>query len=155
MAVDPKKLAAFAKGGSSKKGGFGKQKKKPDEDEREVDEYEEEDEDEDGEEEEEEEEHGDDGGDGGEEEHGDVDVESVAQEIADGKGDKRLMKLAKKMLGEDGQPKQNPPQWVGKDDEPTWERAKEAVDPEGEGSKYDEPWAVVVAVYEKMGGKIR
>jgi hypothetical protein len=46
---------------------------------------------------------------------------------------------------------QNPPSWV--EDEAIWTRAKAAVDPEGEGVKYDEPWAVVVAVYRKMGGE--
>lgn len=47
----------------------------------------------------------------------------------------------------------NPPAWVA--DEATWERAKEAVDPEGEGADYDEPWAVTSYVYRKLGGALK
>jgi len=42
----------------------------------------------------------------------------------------------------------NPPSWVK--DESTWERAKAEV--RKQWSNYSEPWAVVVHVYEQMGG---
>jgi len=42
----------------------------------------------------------------------------------------------------------NPPAWVH--DEGTWERAKAAV--RKYWDEYDEPWAVVSAVYSNMGG---
>lgn len=42
----------------------------------------------------------------------------------------------------------NPASWVG--DEGTWEKAKAAVKPRWD--EYDEPYAVVAHVYEKMGG---
>jgi hypothetical protein len=55
-------------------------------------------------------------------------------------------------LMEDYDPGENPA-WA--QDEDIWERAKKAVDPEGEGAdKYDEPWAVVATVYKNMGGAI-
>jgi hypothetical protein len=45
----------------------------------------------------------------------------------------------------------NPPSWVA--DEATWEKAKQAVDPEGEGATTNEnPWAATAAVYLRMGG---
>ena len=47
----------------------------------------------------------------------------------------------------------NPPGFVSKEDEPLWERAKKAVDPEGEGSTYDEPWAVVTHVFRRIKAK--
>lgn len=45
----------------------------------------------------------------------------------------------------------NPASWVG--DEDLWEKAKEAVKPDWD--KYDEPYAVVASVYQKMGGTIK
>ena len=48
----------------------------------------------------------------------------------------------------------NPPPFV--ENKPKWEKAKEAVDPEGKGAgKYDEPYAVATYVYKKMGGKLK
>jgi len=90
---------------------------------------------------------------GGGEDGGDLtDDEKMADEVAkamkDGKRNKRLDKLMA-----DFDPDDNPPVWVA--DEDTWERAKEAVDPEGRGGDYDEPWAVVAYVYERMGGKVK
>jgi hypothetical protein len=78
----------------------------------------------------------------------DIDVDAIAKQIEDGDGDEELMDLVKDYDPEvDG----NPAAWVA--DEDVWDRAKKAVDPEGEGAKYDQPWAVVAHVYEKMGGK--
>jgi hypothetical protein len=48
---------------------------------------------------------------------------------------------------------ENPPASVA--DEATWERAKKAVDPEGKGKRYDEPYAVVMSVYKSMGGELK
>lgn len=45
----------------------------------------------------------------------------------------------------------NPPSFI--DDEDTWAKAKEAVAKDWD--KYDDPYAVVVSVYEKMGGGIK
>jgi len=152
--IPPKKLKAFAEQGKK-----GKKGKRPDEeDERE--------EDEDDEEREERDEKGEDEGggeDGAEEdetddedEEEDEDDAAVAKfvheegkRVNDGKHDGQLKKL---MAGFD--PEENPPAWVG--DEAKWDRAKEAVDPEGDGEeKYDDPWAVVAHVYKRMGGKIK
>lgn len=47
--------------------------------------------------------------------------------------------------------KDNPASWVG--DEDIWEKAKAAVEPDWD--KYDEPYAVVASVYQKMGGTIK
>jgi hypothetical protein len=84
-----------------------------------------------------------------EDEDPEVDVDEIAEKISRGKGDRRLMKLAKKVTAEN-----NPPQWV--DDEDIWSRAKEAVgvDEDGRSEKYDQPYAVVTHVYKKMGGSI-
>lgn len=79
-----------------------------------------------------------------------MDVDSIAEDIKGGKGDKRLVRMAKKVT-----PEKNPPQWAY--DKDLWEKAKEAVgvDENGESEKYDEPYAVVAHVYQKMGGKIQ
>jgi len=86
------------------------------------------------------------------EDAGEIDPAIVSEEgekINDGKQDGQLRKLMR-----DFDPEDNPPEWV--QDEAKWEKAKEAVDPEGDGGeKYDEPWAVVAHVYKRMGGKIK
>lgn len=60
--------------------------------------------------------------------------------------------LLAKTTGYDPERDGNPPSWAV--DESTWERAKDAVDPEGDGATYAEPWAVVAHVYKAMGGTI-
>jgi len=73
----------------------------------------------------------------------------VGAKVQDGEVDAHLMKLM-----DDFDPKHNPPSWVA--DEDIWERAKEAVDPEGKGAdEYDEPFAVVAHVYKQMGGGVK
>lgn len=63
--------------------------------------------------------------------------------------EKRLGQEAKTAFSEG----RNPAAWVA--DEDLWEKAKEVVDPEGVGEeKYEDPWAVVVHVYQQMGGRI-
>ena len=47
-------------------------------------------------------------------------------------------------------PTKDGPSWAADPD--IWKKAEEAVDPEGKGSDYDDPWAVVAYVYSKMGG---
>ena len=76
-----------------------------------------------------------------------VDVDEIAAKIKDGKGDKNLMRLSKKVTKEN-----NPPQWV--EDEDIWEKAKEAVGSEEDftGESY---YAVVTHVYKRMGGSIK
>ena len=76
-----------------------------------------------------------------------VDVEAAAAEVDAGEMDAETAAL---MDGYDPDIEGNPPAWVA--DEATWDRAKKAVDPEGKGAKYTEPWAVVALVYSKMGG---
>lgn len=129
MAMDPKKLAAFAKGGNPK----------DDEDtETSPDDEAAEGESEEGE---------------GEEEDEESDyaiVDEVLAEMSDGKTDDELMGL---IAGYDPETDGNPPAWVT--DEALWERAKEAVDPEGEGAEYDDPWAVVAHVYARLGGETK
>jgi hypothetical protein len=73
-------------------------------------------------------------------------VDEAAQDVEDEK-DGMLLALCDKYDPEaDG----NPPSWAVQ--EGTWEKAKEAVDPEGKGVDFDEPWAVVAHVYKAMGG---
>jgi hypothetical protein len=81
-------------------------------------------------------------------EDGDEQVAKAAAQVAAGKLDKDV---ARQMEGYDPAEDGNPPAWVA--DEDIWEKAKEAVDPEGDGAdKYDEPYAVVAQVYFNMGG---
>jgi hypothetical protein len=86
----------------------------------------------------------------GEHEHGgedgEVDVQAIGERVQNGKGDKRLMRLADGVDEEN-----NPPAWV--EDEDVWEKAKDAVEPHWD--EYDEPYAVVAHVYDKMGGGIK
>jgi len=87
------------------------------------------------------------GQDGGEGDSGhndeDVDVQAIGERVQNGKGDKRLMRLA-----QDVDEESNPPASIT--DEDIWERAKEAVEPHWD--EYDEPYAVAMHVYEAMGG---
>ena len=76
----------------------------------------------------------------------DIDVDAIAKDIKDGKGDPKLMDLAKGVTEET-----NPPSWIA--DEDIWEKAKAAVKPKWDD--YDEPYAVVSAVYRRMGGAIK
>lgn len=48
-------------------------------------------------------------------------------------------------------PRDNPPRWAI--DKDTWHRAEEKVKPHW--AKYDQPYAVVVDVYKRMGGRVR
>lgn len=81
-----------------------------------------------------------------EEDEEDVDVDAIGQQVEDGEWpDKGLMERAKSVDEE-----HNPPSWAL--DEDIWEKAKDAV--EDNWDSYDEPYAVVAAVYQKMGGKI-
>jgi len=46
----------------------------------------------------------------------------------------------------------NPPKWAS--NPAIWDRAEKIVDPEGEGAKYSEPYAVVANIYKRMGGGV-
>lgn len=133
MPIPPKKMQAFIQQ-SKKKPNFPMKKGKPEEDEQEQEEQTE-----------------NPGNPKEKEEEKDYSklVEEEAKRVADGDGDEELMQ---KITGYDSEIDGNPPAWV--EDESTWEKAKEAVDPEGEGAKYDEPYAVVAHVYKRMGGAI-
>lgn len=80
-----------------------------------------------------------------------VDVEEIRQKIKDGEGDEEILGLVD---GYDPETEGNPPSWIDPDDEPTWEKAKEAVGPEGE-SEAEDYWAVVTHVFKKMGGTVK
>lgn len=81
----------------------------------------------------------------GGDDHSDVDVEAIGERVQSGKGDKRLMKLSAGVDEEN-----NPPESVL--DEDLWEEARDAVDPTWD--EYDQPWAVVMHVYDAMGGEL-
>lgn len=81
------------------------------------------------------------------------DVDAAAAEIEAAETPDALDSI-EVMDGYDPEVDGNPPAWVGEEDEPVWERAKEAVDPEGAGAHYSDPWAVVAHVYKKMGGVV-
>lgn len=146
MAVGGKKLKALVERDSSPFGGkkFGK---KPVEEEPEKDEEGDEEGDNPGDEDESDADEGEEGDEGEGEE---VDVAAIGSEVQEGRGEPEIMELTE---GYDPEQHGNPPSWV--EDEEIWEKAKEAVDPEGEGSKYDQPWAVVAHVYKKMGGGLK
>lgn len=133
MGVDPKKLAAFA---NQKKPGapFGKMGMKG---KGPLQEW--------AKQEEKEPEHADAEGEGGKGYggEGDVDVDAIGERVQSGNGDERLMTLAADVTEET-----NPPSSIT--DEDIWEKAKAAVEPRWE--EYDEPYAVVMHVYEAMGG---
>lgn len=135
MAIAPHQLAAFA--------GKNKKQNQIEDDDEEIDEVDTAADDEDLEAEEGEEGEGEEGEGEGEEE---IDVDAIAKQIEDGEWpDEDLMAKAAEVNEEN-----NPPSWAL--DEATWEKAKEAVEPNWDS--YDEPYAVVSAVYQKMGGVI-
>ena len=123
MAIDPKKLATFAKAEAGES---------PEHEEAETPE-------------EEEAEHAE----GGEEDDKAL-VDEALAEIAETGGEEEVMGFA---AGYDPEVDGNPPAWV--EDEDIWERAKTAVDPEGDGAEYEDVWAVVATVYKKMGGAFK
>jgi hypothetical protein len=75
-------------------------------------------------------------------------VEEEAKRVESGNVDQELMDQMA-----DFDPMDNPPEWAAQPD--IWTKAEDAVDPEGAGAQYDEPYAVVAHVYKRMGGKIR
>lgn len=79
-------------------------------------------------------------------EMGEVDVEGIAEKVASGRGDKRLMKLASRIHGEH----EEKPQWA--DDQDVWDQAVEEVDPHWDD--IENPEAVLVHVYKALGGTI-
>lgn len=86
-------------------------------------------------------------------------IEMIAEMVEDGDGDPELMELAEELVAmmeeaeEEGEELENPPAWAASPS--IWDKAERAVDPEGKGSKYSEPYAIVVHVYKRMGGKIK
>lgn len=75
-----------------------------------------------------------------------IDVEAIGERVQNGKGDKRLMRLA-----EDVDDENNPPEWV--EDEDKWEKAKDTAEPHWDD--WDEPYAVVAHIYQALGGGIK
>lgn len=74
-------------------------------------------------------------------------VATVAARVASGRVDTQLKKL---LNGYD--PGEQPvPPWAEDD---LWEKAVQAVDPDGDGANYDDPYLVVGAVYKKLGGAV-
>lgn len=122
--IDPKKLEAFAQKKGDKSGGFPPKEKAPPFGKKGKMGYKGK------------------GGRDGEEEH-EVDVQEIGERVQNGDGDRRLMRLSDGITEET-----NPPESIT--DEDIWEKAKEAVEPHWD--EYDEPYAVVMHVYEKMGG---
>ena len=82
-------------------------------------------------------------------------IEEIAEMIDEGNGDAQLMELAEELaddIEEFGDEADNPPAWAASP--AIWDKAEKAVDPEGKGSKYREPMAVVAHVYKKIGGTV-
>ena len=82
-------------------------------------------------------------------------IEEIAEMIDEGNGDAQLMELSDELaddIEEFGDEAENPPAWAASPD--IWDKAEKAVDPEGKGSKYKDPYAVVSHVYKKMGGTV-
>ena len=130
MALDPSKLAAFAKNevaeGHDEEEMAEVEKALLDEDDEESDEEDE------------------------EEIDDSVLVAEVVAEMEETGGDDEILDL---VMGYDPELDGNPPAWV--EDEDLWERAKAAVNPEAEDAPYSDPWAVVAHVYKKMSGGIK
>ncbi|MEE9592237.1 MAG: hypothetical protein V3W28_01500 [Thermoplasmata archaeon] len=85
----------------------------------------------------------------------DEEIEEIAEMIEAGEGEPDLMDLAHELAEEIedlGPEAEQPPKWAA--NPAIWEKAEKAVDPEGKGAKYREPWGVVVHVYRKMGGAV-
>jgi hypothetical protein len=145
MAVDPKKLVAMmAKQGA---GGFqgGGEEEMPEEDMEGV-----------------EAEGGEAEGGGEEEDFIDLherEIETIGEIVEDDEGNEDLYALAEELAEaieaaeEEGEEVEQPPKWAASPS--IWDRAEKAVDPEGKGSKYTEPYAVVTHVYRRMGGRIK
>lgn len=83
-------------------------------------------------------------GDEGEKE---VNVQEIGDKVQEGKGDKKLLKLAEDLTDED---KEIPPPWAV--DADIWDHAVAACDEYMD--EYDQPMAVIVHVYEAMGGEV-
>jgi hypothetical protein len=78
-------------------------------------------------------------------------VEEEAKKLDDGEPDEEIVE---KMQGFDFVV-DDFPEWVTEpEDQDKWNAAKDAVDPEGEGAKYDDPWLLIAHVYKRLGGKI-
>jgi hypothetical protein len=71
-----------------------------------------------------------------------------AARVRAGKVDHQIVMLMKKFDAEtDGYPA-----WAV--DEPTWEQAESAVEPHAAGKGLPDPWLVVAATYQALGGKV-
>lgn len=85
-------------------------------------------------------------------------IEEIGEMVENGDGEPELMDLAEALqdeidaMGEDAELPPPPPTWAINPD--IWEKAEKAVDPDGAGAQYTEPWAVVIHVYSKMGGAV-
>jgi hypothetical protein len=86
-------------------------------------------------------------------------IEFIAEMVENGDGQPDLYDLAEELVEEieaaeeEGVEPDQPPKWAASP--AIWEKAEQAVDPEGAGSKYKEPYAVVTHVYRRMGGSIK
>lgn len=86
-------------------------------------------------------------------------IEDITAMVEDGDGIPELHDLAEELVEameeaeEEGEELENPPKWAASPS--IWDKAEAAVDPEGKGSKYSEPYAVVTHVYRRMGGRIK
>jgi hypothetical protein len=80
-----------------------------------------------------------------------INVDAIRSQIEDGDGDEEIMDLV-----DDYDPEEdgNPPSWIDPDDEPTWEKAKEAAGGEDE-SKAKDYWAVVTHIFKWLGGTVK
>jgi hypothetical protein len=78
-------------------------------------------------------------------------VEEEAKKIDDGNPDEELVE---KMQGFDFA-LDDFPEWITEpEDQDKWNDAKDAVDPEGEGMKHDDPYLLIAHVYKRIGGKV-
>jgi len=78
-------------------------------------------------------------------------VEEEAKKIDDGNPDEELVE---KMQGFDFA-LDDFPEWVTEqEDQDKWNDAKDAVDPEGEGMKHNDPYLLIAHVYKRIGGKV-
>lgn len=85
----------------------------------------------------------------------DEEIEEIVELIEAGEGDPVLMQLSAELaeeIEEFGEEAERPPIWATSPD--VWEKAETAVDPEGKGKVYMEPYAVVAHVYMKLGGTV-
>jgi len=83
----------------------------------------------------------------GEEGEEEVNVQEIGDAVQEGKGDKKLLQLAADLTDED---KEIPPPWAV--DADIWDHAVAAC--EEYMDEYDQPMAVIVHVYDAMGGEI-